>query len=146
MFFLCDHVSTLFLVCCILTLFLFFQLQLLLPLLYQSHIWFSLMSNIQVYKFCKCTGHKCKPWLSRHGGNSISGSSVDQKVQIPCLQRIHCIFGLALIFFFFFFFFFSIPCWIILQNYARTWKSTQQSQFMELLCAFVWCNTLSTFQ
>ena len=61
------------------------------------------MSNIQVYKFCKCTGHKCKPWLSRHGDNSISGSSVDQKVQIPCLQRIHCIFGLALIFFFFFF-------------------------------------------
>ena len=61
------------------------------------------MSNIQVYKFCKCTGHKCKPWLSRHGDNSISGSSVDQKVQIPCLQRIHCIFGLALIFFFLFF-------------------------------------------
>lgn len=70
-----------------------------------------------------CTGHKCKPWLSRHGGNSVSGSSVDRKVQIPCLERIHCILG-------FFFFFFEIQCWIILQNYAWTWKSTQQSQFM----------------
>ena len=88
-----------------------------------------------------CTGHKCKPWLSRHGGNSIFGSSVDQKVQITCLERIHCIFGLALIFYFIF-------LDSVLNHSPKLCtniKVNSAVQFMELFCAFAYI-TLSTFQ